>query len=266
MESIKDLYPIWHAWLCNIDVPKSSRVGVPRGEPIPIAGTKFRVAATMTLFPRGLDLSGIAEQWYTKTNLVAKWRTEKRFKELALRLEEEFAVWFLSKISDSKFLQYLHRSPGEPECWSDRALEIVILNMAEAIMMQTGEKDCFYLSRKQLGIGRGAWWLNLSFPEPKKAVPAVELVVPPKDSDAMLTWQDLLTIALQNFRTYPQKRGPKPMSKSDLIRDRLEVIYRSLKALETGELRPEWAQGFAKDALSSLENLEQILRVKRSGE
>jgi hypothetical protein len=266
MEPIKELYPIWLSWRWDIDVPKSSRAGIPRGEPIPIAGTKFLVAASMILFPRGLDLSGIAELWEMKPNLVAKWRTEERFRKLVARLEEEFAVWVLNRISDARFVERLHGSPAEPECWSDYVLEIFVFNVARAIRMQSGEEEAFYLLKEWVGIGRDAWWLNLSLPEPKTALPVVDLLVPPKNSDAMLVWQDLLTIALQNFRTYPQKTGPKPMSKNALIRDRLEVIYRSLKALETGELRPEWAQGFAKDALSSLENLEQILGVKRSGE
>ena len=266
-ESLEKLYPVWLAWRWDIDVPKAGRSGIPKGEPVPIAGTKFLAAASMILFPRGKDLRGIAEIWETSASLIGKWRTEDRFKILVEQLEESFARYVVNKMKSQDFAELLHSSPCEPECWSERVLEIFVYNLAKAITKQSRGKDPFFLARKDFPIGKDAWWFNLPLPEASKPIPRFDLTPPPIDSEAMLIWQDILSVALQGLHNYPwQKRGPKPKKKRDIVREKLEMIQRILRAIEAGEVSGEWASNYAKVAIGELEDLGQMLNIRKTGE
>jgi hypothetical protein len=264
--SLEYIYPGWLSWRWNLDIPKSSRKGVPKGEPLPIGGTKFLVAATMVLYPRGMDLKGIADFWEVSASLVGKWRTEERFKNLIKQLEEEFARYVLSRMNEERFLLQLQES-CEPDHWSDRVLQIFGHSLAEAIKESTGQEDVFYLIKKTLRTS-DVPFLNLQVPELPELLTdkKMDLVVPSRESDEMLAWQDLLSVCLQSLKTHPwQKRGPKPKKarKKEVIKEKVELISLYLGAIRgSAEKDPSLVRGLASGADDQLKKLCKMLNIE----
>jgi hypothetical protein len=264
--SIDDIYPAWLAWRWNLDVPKSSRKGIPRGEPLPISGRKFLVAATMVLYPRGKDLKGIADFWEISASLVGKWRSEERFKTLIKQLEEEFARYVLSRMNEKRFLLQLQES-CEPDHWSDRVLQIFGHSLAEAIKESTGQEDVFYLIKKMLRTS-DVPFLNLQVPELPELLTdkKVDLVVPSRESDEMLAWQDLLSVCLQSLDSHPWgKRGPKPKKarKQEIIKNKVELISAYLHEIgKNAENDPSLVQGLVVGADGQLKKLCEMLNIE----
>jgi hypothetical protein len=262
--SFEELYPVFSYYFRYIDVPESTRKGVPRGQPVPIGGIKFLVALLMILYPRGKKLQELAEIWGVSVGLISKWRTEDRFKKLIEDLEERFAVYVLGRMHEEDFLLRLLNSPHEPYNWSDRVLQVFTRNLGEAIKKSAGEKDHFYLLKEVVRHRRSPdeWWLNL--PLPNNSVHKVDLVAPPKDSDMMVHWQDLLSAGLQSLSSYPwNKRGPKPekRKKKDLIAEKFHLISAWLKEVEKTPHHDLLAYAVRR-AQQELEELKEMLNVK----
>jgi hypothetical protein len=245
-----------------LEVPESPRRGVPRGQSRPIGGTKFLVATQMILYPRGKTLRGIAGDEFTSANLIAKWRTEKRFKDLVRYLEEDFALYVLSQMGDREFLDFSTFIGTEIMHWSDRVLRIFCWNIAEAIRRCTGETDFLYLV-KERWLAHDVWYLNLPLPECSEPIPRVELIVPPRESDRMEDWQDLLSGALQTVHFEPwQKPGPKPKKerKADLVREGFDKITVCLEEIGKHSEDPIVRRD-AMLARISLVDLREMLKV-----
>jgi hypothetical protein len=260
------IYPAWISWRWNLDIPKSGRKGIPRGKPLPISGTKFLVAATMVLYPRGMDLKGIADFWEISASLVGKWRSEERFKNLIRQLEEEFALYVLSRMHEEEFLLRFQQS-REPDRWSDRVLQIFGRSLEEAIKKSTGKEDVFYLIRKVLRT-QDVPYLNLQIPEFAEPLTnkAMDLVVPPKESEEMLIWQDILSVSVQSLNIHPwQKRGPKPKKarKKEVIKEKVELISAYLGAIRgNAEKDPSLVHGLAVGADGQLKKLCEMLNIE----
>jgi len=265
-------YPVWSYWRSRLDVPSDSRKGIPRGQPRPIAGRKFDVAATMILFPRGKSLREIAEFWGTSPSLVANWRTEERFRDLVSKLEEEFALFVLSRMHNVRLIQSLNDIfCFEPEHWSDRVLHIFSHNIARVIRQRTHEDDFFYLIKKSVPLDvNDVEHLNILSDKsvPTASVVDFELTPPAKKSEIMFAWQALLSVALQTIHSYPwYRRGPKPPKKrkKDLIVEKVTMIFALLLMIGKAKENPSEVGGLVNLARRQVEDLGELLgfEVKR---
>jgi len=258
---IEKHYPIWFSWRYSIDVPESTRKGIPRGQALKIGGRKYLAAASMILFPRGKKLQELAEMWGSSIGLITKWRTEDRFMQLIEKLEEEFAVYVLERMHQVDFLSNLENSL-EPEHWSDRVLQIFTKNLGRAIVESTGKSDPFYLLKQELRSSDD-WFTNLKLPQ--TPVHKVDLVPPPKDSAMMLSWQDLLSVGLQSLSSYPwNKRGPRPekRKKKDIIAEKFLLIESYLSLINAKPNDAYGVKGCVNRAMTQLKDLKEMLNVK----
>jgi hypothetical protein len=84
---LNDFFPIWFSWYSRLEIPEPERAGKPRNDVLPIGGKKYRAAAMMLLFPRGLqNADRVAREVGSSGGTVRNWMIESRFKELVREL------------------------------------------------------------------------------------------------------------------------------------------------------------------------------------
>jgi len=124
----------------------SSRAGVPRGDSLPVPKHKYHAALLMLAYGGKdyCDLSQVSEETGCSYNLLAKWRTERKFWALAEEAADEFLKIYL------EFYVYLaNAKPSNPDAekgWDDLArdqgemLSQVEINWGDVLFERAYEK------------------------------------------------------------------------------------------------------------------------------
>ncbi|MFA6253479.1 MAG: hypothetical protein WC687_04410 [Patescibacteria group bacterium] len=102
---------------------ESSRAGVPRGDSLPVPKHKYHAALLMLVYGGKYfcDLSQVSEETGCSYNLLAKWRTERKFWALAEEAADEFLKTYLGfyvHLADAK-----PSNPDDDNGWDDLARE-----------------------------------------------------------------------------------------------------------------------------------------------
>jgi len=239
---LKDFFPIWFSWYRELNIPKTQRAGKPRKAVLPIGGKKYRVAALMLLFPRGIQTADkIAKEVGSSGGTVRNWMIEDRFKSLVKDLEGQFATHILEKLHDKSFSETLQTSHDEIESWSDGVLRTLIFNIDREVGV--GDSLDLTLSERLLKAQ------GLDIPGKRDdlnaaVVPRIKIPRPSKPNEKEM-WRDISNAALESYQAWPKsKRGPRPQE----IREReRSTLYR-----------------FALSLKDHLEDLDQALKGKKS--
>ena len=205
---VKDFFPIWFSWYRNLEIPEPERAGKPRDAVLPIGGKKYRAAAMMLLFPRGLqNADKIAKEVGSSGGTLRNWMIESRFKELVRDLEDQFTTYILEHSDDEKFYNKLSTSHDEIGSWSDRILGTLIFNIDNEVGV--GGSLNLTLSERLLkaqGHKQSDKTDNLNGAK----IPRIKIPKPPKPILQEM-WKDISNAALESYQTWPKsKRGPRP--------------------------------------------------------
>ncbi|MEE9118730.1 MAG: hypothetical protein V3U02_09105 [Calditrichia bacterium] len=204
---LKDFFPIWFSWYRESEIPEPQRAGKPRDAVLPIAGKKYRAAAMMLLFPRGMqNADKIAKEVGSSGGTLRNWMIESRFKELVRDLEDQFATHILKCINEEKFFNKLCTSHDEIGSWSDRILGTLILNIDNKVGVE-GSLNLSERLRKAQGLK-----------EPYKPADPLKFedilniqVAGPSKPILQEMLRDISNAALESYQTWPKsKRGPRP--------------------------------------------------------
>jgi hypothetical protein len=204
---LKDFFPIWFSWYRRLDIPKPERAGKPRDAVLQIGGKKYRAAAMMLLFPRGMqNADRIAKEVGSSGGTVRNWMIENRFKALVRSLEDQFATHILENFHDERFFNQLHTSHDEIGSWSDRILGTLISNIDNRV----GVGGSLNLSER-LWKAQGLKEPNgIADPLNLEGIPIIQVAEPPKPILQEM-WRDISNAALESYQTWPKsKRGPRP--------------------------------------------------------
>jgi hypothetical protein len=205
---VKDFFPIWFSWYCSLEIPEPERTGKPRKAVLPIGGKKYRAAAMMLLFPRGLqNADKIAKEVGSSGGTLRNWMIESRFKELVRDLEDQFATHILEHSDDEKFYNKLCTSHDEIGSWSDRILGTLIFNIDNEVGVG-GSLNLTFSERllKAQGFKQSDKTDNLNGAE----IPKIKIPKPSKPISQEM-WKDISNAALESYQTWPKsKRGPRP--------------------------------------------------------
>ena len=207
---VKDFFPIWFSWYRNLEIPEPERAGKPRNAVLPIGGKKYRAAAMMLLFPRGLqNADKIAKEVGSSGGTLRNWMIESRFKELVRDLEDQFAIHILEHSDDERFYNKLCTSHDEIGSWSDRILRTLVFNIDNEVGVGGSLNSTLseHLLRSQ-GYNHSDKSNNLNGAE----IPRIKI---PKPSKPILQemWRDISNAALESYQTWPKnKRGPRPLA------------------------------------------------------
>jgi hypothetical protein len=217
---VKDFFPIWFSWYQKLEIPEPQRAGKPRNAVLPIGGKKYRAAAMMLLFPRGLqNADKIAKEVGSSGGTIRNWMIESRFKELVRDLEDQFATHILEHSDDQRFYNKLCAAHDEIGSWSDRILGTLILNIDNKV----GVEGSSNLSERL--------WKAQGLKEPFKptdplefeGIPKIQVAGPSKPILQEM-WRDISNAALESYQTWPKsKRGPRPQ---EIRKQERSTLYR----------------------------------------
>ena len=239
---VKDFFPIWFAWYRTLKIPEALRAGKPRTAVLPIGGKKYRAAAMMLLFPRGIKTADkLAKEVGSSGGTLRNWMIEERFKALVNDLERKFAAYVLQNLNDKIFFKALYASHDEIESWSDGVLRTLIFNIDNEVGV--GDSLDLPLSNRLLKAQR--------FERPDGSIPLDSSEIPrikipgPSTPDVKEMWRDIGNAAMESYQTWPKsKKGPRPPAvrekeRSTLYRftltlkDHLQELDRAIKSKKT---------------------------------
>jgi hypothetical protein len=225
---VKDFFPIWFSWYRKLEIPEPSRAGKPRSEVLPIGGKKYRAAAMMLLFPRGLqNADRIAREVGSSGGTLRNWMIESRFKELVRDLEDQFSIHIIEQIHDETFLNKLGTSHDEIGSWCDRILGTLIINI-DTVIGGVGGSSNRTLSERLLKA-QGYKQSHVTDTFNGAETPKIKI---PKPSNPILQemWKDISNAALESYQTWPKsKRGPRP---PEVKENERSTLYRFAKTLD----------------------------------
>ena len=224
---VKDFFPIWFAWYRTLKIPEALRAGKPRTAVLPIGGKKYRAAAMMLLFPRGVKTADkLAKKVGSSGGTLRNWMIEERFKALVRDLEKQFAVYILQNLNDKTFFKALYASHDEIESWSDGVLRTLIFNIDNEVGV--GDSLDLTLSNRLLNA-QGFERPNGSDRLDSDGVPKINMPRPSKP-EVKEMWREIGNAALESYQTWPKsKRGPRPPAIKESERS---TLYRFAKTLD----------------------------------
>ena len=195
---IKEFFPIWFSWYRTLEIPESERAGKPRNAVLPIGGKKYRAAAMMLLFPRGLqNADKIAKEVGSSGGTLRNWMIESRFKELVRDLENQFVTHILERSDDERFYNKLCTAHDEIGSWSDRILGTLIFNIDNEVGVG-GSLNSTLSERllKAQGYKQSDKTDNLNGAE----IPKIKIPKPSKPVVQEM-WRDVSNAALESYQT-----------------------------------------------------------------
>jgi len=262
-------FPIFSAWYDQLEVPESSRRGIPKGSKMPIAGKKFQGAALMLLLPRGLTTTDeIAEAAGTTGGTIRNWRGETEFRQLVCQHEDSFAIFILRKLSDVTPLKQLFLSPDEWKCWSDRIQQTLSLNIYNSLGDEISESSLWRiyikrLSKQHLVKSFGNTYEDLGIPQ-------VKLKAPDGPTRRSI-WKGLANDAfLAHMSSKPVKQGRKMKSAGMESIEKRVMGYAIILGAYLDEIERSVALGKSTTKLKELysyanANILQLIDILREG-
>ena len=224
---VKDFFPIWFSWYGTLKIPERHRAGKPRTAVLPIGGKKYRAAAMMLLFPRGIKTADkLAKEVGSSGGTLRNWMIEERFKALVQDLEKQFAAYILQNLGNKTFFDELYASHDEIESWSDGVLRTLIFNIDNEVGVG-GSLDPALSDR--LLKAKGHKQPDKTHRLDAAEIPRIKIPRPSK-ADVKEMWRDIGNAALGSYQTWPKsKRGPRPQEIRERERSTLYHFATTLK-------------------------------------